>query len=94
MGAQASHDVFNDAQSSDVIELFFLRVGTSREVKPAERLIREGEAISTVYLIMEGELLLKKKGAANAHSILPSFLRDGLAKLTSKKKATLLIEAS
>ena len=34
----------------------------------------------------------EKKGAANSHSIMPSFLRDGLAKLTSKKKTTLLVE--
>ena len=44
MGAKNSHHAL-DGMSNDMIDLFFLKAGKAREVKPNERLIHEGEVV-------------------------------------------------
>ena len=58
MGAKASHHL--DA-NGDMIELFFLKAGKMRYLKQGERIIQEGQAVQSVFLVTEGELILKKK---------------------------------
>ena len=59
MGAMQSQPA--EGASSDMIELFFLKAGRQRTLRPGERLIHEGHQVPSVFLVMEGELVLKKK---------------------------------
>ena len=63
MGAKASSHAF-DIENTDMIELFFLKAGKSRELRPRERLIAEGDTVGSIFLITEGEVILKKKPAS------------------------------
>jgi CRP/FNR family cyclic AMP-dependent transcriptional regulator len=60
MGAQQSAHTPMEA-SGEMIELFFLKAGKMRELRPGERLISEGAKVTSLFLISEGSLVLRKK---------------------------------
>ena len=55
MGAQASSYAL-DMEDNDMIELFFLKAGKAREVRPGGRLIAEGDTMGSIFLITDGEV--------------------------------------
>ena len=59
MGAKNS--TLNEGASADMIELFFLKAGKTRQLRAGERFIREGELVGSVFLVTEGECVLKKR---------------------------------
>ena len=63
MGAMQSQQA--EGPSGDMIELFFLKAGRPRTLRPGERLIHEGQQVPSVFLVTAGELVLKKKQEKN-----------------------------
>ena len=66
MGGQQSRGMGLEGTGPEVIELFFMKAGTQRQLRAGERIIRQGELSSSVFLVVDGELVLKKKAAKGA----------------------------
>lgn len=58
MGQRASRASFAD--TDEAVELLFLKAGKPRQLRPGQRLIKEGEVVDSVFLITGGELVLRK----------------------------------
>ena len=56
-------------ESADIIELCFMRAGRTRRFRKGERLINEGQRVTSMFLITVGEVILKKQSKSGTKTI-------------------------
>jgi len=67
MGANQSVSLLSKGSSAEKIMHFFLRAGKQRTLQRGDRLIVDGQNVSSVFLIVEGEIVIMMRERRGAY---------------------------
>ena len=68
----------SETKAAGVVELFFRKAGKTRYLNAGECFIKEGEVVGSVFLVMGGEVLLKKQEKGSAEKLIATRSKGSL----------------